>query len=113
MSAPVPRHAEWVTLITKVGGTDIAGQKLKSQSGWNNNGNGTDSEGFSALPAGKRFDNGVFAYSGIEAHFWIASSNDDAAAGTIGLYYRDEDVRLAALMKWSGFSVRCIKDKNK
>ena len=106
----LPRHAEWVTLITKVGGTDIAGQKLKSQSGWNENGNGTDSEGSSALPAGERFDNGNFAYSGIEADFWRASSTETDLAGVIELSYK-EDVRWPAFRKCNGLSVRCIKDK--
>lgn len=111
----LPRHTEWVTLFTKLGGSDIAGQKLKSQSGWNNNGNGTESEGFSALPAGERFANGDFANSGTEAMFWTASSTSayPYEATTIQLYYRNEDVRGAGLQKRNGHSVRCIKDKNK
>src|SRR5574344_459914 len=48
----VPTSGEWDTLATAVGGSDTAGTKLKSTGGWYSSGNGTDSYGFSALPAG-------------------------------------------------------------
>jgi len=48
----LPDDAEWTTLINFVG--TAAGKKLKSISGWNSNGNGTDDYGFSALPGGYR-----------------------------------------------------------
>jgi len=47
----VPSDWEWEILQDNVGGNETAGTKLKSTSGWNNNGNGTDEYGFSALPA--------------------------------------------------------------
>jgi uncharacterized protein (TIGR02145 family) len=46
----LPNNAEWTTLKNFVGSN--AGTKLKSMNGWNNNGNGTDAHGFSALPGG-------------------------------------------------------------
>ena len=65
----LPSESEWNTLFTKVGGKDVAGTKLKSQSGWHNNGNGDDAFGFSALPAG--FNNsGDYYRGGRGAHFW-------------------------------------------
>jgi hypothetical protein len=42
----LPSDAEWDALMTAVGGSSIAGTKLKSRNGWNNNGNGTDESGF-------------------------------------------------------------------
>ena len=49
----LPTKAEFKTLFTAVGGELIAGQKLKSTSGWNDyrgeSGNGTDAFAFSAL----------------------------------------------------------------
>ena len=48
----LPSDAEWTRLIDFVGGSSSAGEKLKSTSGWNSNGNGTDDYGFSALPGG-------------------------------------------------------------
>jgi uncharacterized protein (TIGR02145 family) len=58
----IPNNGEWKILETSVGGSDTAGVKLKSSSGWNDyngvSGNGTDDYGFSALPAGYRRDSG-------------------------------------------------------
>jgi len=48
----LPTDAEWDILVNYAGGSDAAGTKLKAKSGWNNNGNGTDNYGFSALPGG-------------------------------------------------------------
>ena len=48
----LPDLAEWKTLLAAVGGDSIAGTKLKSTSGWNSDGNGTDDFGFTVLPAG-------------------------------------------------------------
>lgn len=39
-----------------------AGKNLKTISGWNGNGNGTDLFGFSGLPGGYRYSNGYFYY---------------------------------------------------
>ena len=44
----LPNKLEWNTLISAVGGKKTAGSALKSQTGWNGSGNGTDSLGFSA-----------------------------------------------------------------
>jgi uncharacterized protein (TIGR02145 family) len=48
----VPKKSDWEQLIAYAGGGDVAGGRLKSASGWSNNGNGTDSYGFNALPGG-------------------------------------------------------------
>ena len=50
----LPSLTEWDSLIDAVGGVSISGEVLKSTSGWNDSGNGTDVFGFSALPAGRR-----------------------------------------------------------
>jgi uncharacterized protein (TIGR02145 family) len=72
----LPAAKEWGDLIKAAGGKSVtvetemdpviewrggAGKKLKSKSGWNENGNGTDDYGFSALPGGSsdsRFKSG-------------------------------------------------------
>jgi uncharacterized protein (TIGR02145 family) len=46
------RTADWNQLIEYAGGPAVAGGRLKSASGWSNNGNGTDSYGFNAMPGG-------------------------------------------------------------
>jgi uncharacterized protein (TIGR02145 family) len=54
----LPSDEEWETLVNYVGGESTAGKKLKSTSGWNNNGNGTDDFGFSALAGGLGYSSG-------------------------------------------------------
>jgi len=44
----LPTTAEWATLINFVGGSKIAGTKLKAPDSWAENGYGTDDYGFSA-----------------------------------------------------------------
>ena len=48
----IARSEDWQTLIDYAGGGAVAGGRLKSKSGWSNNGNGTDSYGFNAMPSG-------------------------------------------------------------
>jgi len=48
----IPSNDDWDVLMNYVGGYETAGTKLKARSGWDENGNGTDQHGFSALPGG-------------------------------------------------------------
>lgn len=52
----VPTLSDFNSLISAIGGNSSA-KKLKSTSGWLNDGNGTDDYGFHALPAGTYFSN--------------------------------------------------------
>ncbi len=122
----LPRYSEWVSLINAVGGVDIAGSKLKSQTGWkwdkygDVSGNGTDEFEFSALPANYRDDeeegNGdlFFDYdeSGwYDAFFWSATESDEESAYSMQLHYSDKDVYLSDdFGKGFAFSVRCVQD---
>ena len=106
----LPTQTEWNTLFTEVGGSSTAGKILKSQTGWYNNGNGTDGVGFSALPAGYRKYTGYFSYDGDTANFWSATENNSNDAYRMGLYYSREDAYLYSHDKNYGFSVRCLQD---
>ena len=105
----LPTYAEWNALFTAVGGHSTAGKVLKSQSGWKDNGNGTDAFGFSALPAGYRDYDGSFGYEGDLAYIWSSSGYDSDYTLSLDLYYDDESAYLFNY-KYYGFSVRCLKD---
>jgi uncharacterized protein (TIGR02145 family) len=105
----LPTHAEWNALFTAVGSQSTAGKVLKSQSGWYNNGNGTDAFGFSALPAGYRNYDGSFSYGGYNANFWSSTEVYSSYAYHMNLYYDYEGANLY-YSKDNGFSVRCLKD---
>lgn len=110
----LPSHAEWETLVTAVGGESGAGTKLKSTSGWLKDGNGSDSFGFSALPAGERdlspAGSGPEAYTpvGHIACFW--SSTDKGRHNTELFAERDDVWIYNPDDRGRGKSVRCLKD---
>ncbi|SOE78557.1 major paralogous domain-containing protein [Fibrobacter sp. UWT3] len=115
----LPSRAEWETLINAVGGKSTAGIKLKSSSGWNSSGNGTDAFGFTALPAGDRNVRGEFSLEGRDAFFWSSTENDCSYADCMllrfgyddgGMRLRYDDALLDDFSKYFVFSVRCLKD---
>jgi uncharacterized protein (TIGR02145 family) len=48
----LPSREEWQILVDFAGGNKVAGKRLKFKSDWEEDGNGTDDYGFSALPGG-------------------------------------------------------------
>ena len=106
----LPDTTEWNTLFTAVGGQSTAGKVLKSQTGWDDSGNGMDAFGFSALPAGLRDDNGGYDNEGSHAFFWSSTESYSYYAYYMFLYYYDDYAYLYLLNKYYGRSVRCVKD---
>ena len=108
----LPNDTEWDTLFVAVGGLEVAGNVLRSQTGWDNNGNGTDAFGFSALPAGYRYHyEGQFLYAGSEVHFWTSLDRHNEFVREMKLdvkkcvnWCRDDEYKSSAI------SVRCVKD---
>ncbi|MCF0216239.1 MAG: fibrobacter succinogenes major paralogous domain-containing protein [Fibrobacteraceae bacterium] len=105
----LPNDTEWNTLWTAVGRTSTAGTKLKSTSGWYNNGNGEDSYGFSVQPVGYLFYDGDYLDKGNIAFFWSSSEYGSAEASQWGFEYQYDSVRYGNTKRY-WFSVRCLKD---
>ena len=106
----LPTRAEWNTLFTSVGGQSTAGKMLKSTSGWNGSGNGTDAFGFSALPAGFRDYNDDYYNEGNYAYFWSSTEGFSYDAFNVYLGYDYVVAYLDDYNKYGWFSVRCVKD---
>lgn len=106
----LPTETEWETLFTAVGELSTAGKILKSQSGWNSNGNGTDALGFSALPAGIRQDDGSFFDVGKEVYFWSLTESSNDHAFNMYLFNDVDNVNWYNNNKGYGYSVRCVQD---
>ncbi|MEE3340770.1 MAG: FISUMP domain-containing protein, partial [Hallerella sp.] len=106
----LPGNIDFKTLYESVGGKQVAGKKLKNKEGWNNNGNGTDAFGFSALPAGYRYSNGYYDDEGDDALFWSSTESTSGYAYDMYLYYYSDGASLYYDDKYYGFSVRCVKD---
>ena len=116
----LPSEADFANLIKTVGGEKDVGTKLKSTRGWNDddgeNGNGTDTFGFSALAAG--FSNVGYYGVGYTTSFWGSTEcgsegvpeTGNGCAYAMYLDYNDVDVSLSSYAaKDLGYSVRCIK----
>jgi len=94
--------------LINIAGVDGA-KKLKSISGWNNNGNGTDAFGFSALPGGFSNNLGGGTSLGISA-FWWYTTDDNSIKATYRMDYNKNDIIKSRGNNNLGISVRCIKD---
>jgi uncharacterized protein (TIGR02145 family) len=107
----VPSDAEWSTLETYLGGSDAAGGKLKSTSGWKTPNTGaTNSSGFNAVPGGDRVNGGTYNYIGNYGSWWSSSELGSGNAWVRGLYYNGSNVYRNYDGKRVGFSVRCVRD---
>jgi uncharacterized protein (TIGR02145 family) len=108
----LPSDAEWTALENYVGGSSVAGKKLKSTSGWKDNGNGTDDYGWSALPGGNGHSDGSFGIAGNNGGWWSATENDANYAWYRYMNYFREDVSREYNYgrKTNLYSVRCVAD---
>lgn len=111
----LPTIEDWTDLFKALGGQAVAGEKLKSNQGWNNNGDGTDDISFTAIPAGNEdcFGTGQYYNMGDHAFFWSSSENSDLFAYQmyLGSYYKNSWLE-SRFSKSCGYSVRCIKIKS-
>jgi uncharacterized protein (TIGR02145 family) len=107
----VPTREDWTKLEFHLGGSSVAGGKLKSVTGWTGtNADATNSSGFSGLPGGARKSNGNFESAGSYGNWW--SSTEDQAGNAWSSYCQSNSSFLTtnSFNKASGFSIRCIKD---
>jgi len=105
----LPSRKDWNDLVWEADGKDAAGERLKSKTGWNNNGNGSDKFGFSALPGGHRFFNGGFSNIGNNGFWWSATAYLDAYC--MDMRHNSDNIRLSDINNKSfGLSVRCIQN---
>jgi uncharacterized protein (TIGR02145 family) len=114
----VPTDVEWTTLTDSLGGSDVAGGKMKSigtiEAGtglWSAPNTGaTNESGFSALPGGYRYDNGEFNGVGDNGHWWSATQSSANYAWYRDVSYHFAGVSRGSLSKNFGYSVRCVKN---
>ena len=117
----VPTDNEWMDLEIEIGMAegeamqtncrgDVQGNVLKTTTGWNGGGNGTDVWGFSADPVGFRDQSGQFQDGGDEGHWWTSDSHNQSNAWYRGIASWDGGVCRNPNPKNLGFAVRCLKD---
>ena len=106
----LPTQAEWNDLFSVVEDTLIVGQALKSMSGWDMDGNGSDNFGFSVHPSGARLHDGDYNYVRNYANFWSSDEFDHEHAYHMYLHSFNGRVNMYEIYKGFGYSVRCLKD---
>ena len=119
----LPTNEDWTALLVAVEADSVneilwkGSSKLKSVSGWENDGNGTDDFGFTALPAGKKFFTKVqdgFTGHGCSALMWASTEAEGGAADSLAfrmeLDCSNDNVIINTAKKYDGLSVRCVKD---
>ena len=113
----LPTDAEWNDLVAAVGGKSVAGKELKSTSGWGSEGPGSDTFGFSVIPAS--FDSVGFRGFESMAMFWSSTEKADNCANSLsidGVYAKDQldGAEIACHYKNNRISIRCLKiEENK
>lgn len=90
--------------------TGGVGKKLKSDSGWDSNGNGNNYSGFNAIPGGFRAEAGNFGGIGTYCNFWTASMSALSLTWNRFLSFDNDGVSRYGQKRNLGFSVRCLKD---
>ena len=88
---------------------DTHGTGMKSTTGWNSSGNGTNASGFNAFPAGA-YSWSSFSSLGGYSYFWSSTEVSSTAAWRRFLSYADTGVVRSSFNKTSGYSCRCVKD---
>jgi len=119
----IPSEADWNTLKAYIENdkncTNCDAKHLKTVSGWYseysyNDGNGTDSYGFSALPGGNGYDNYFnsvdYEDGGDHGYWWSASESNGSTAYVRGMEYYGENTYWGYGGKSYYYSVRCLKD---
>jgi len=118
--APVGYHVPLVeecnTLIDYLGGSLVAGGKMKRAGTlgvgtWQvPNTDGTNESLFTALPGGGRSNNGLVFFSITEgALFWTADENDNSNGIEFNLFYGNGEAIIGYDNKHNGYSVRLVK----
>ncbi|MCX6280045.1 MAG: hypothetical protein NT004_18430 [Bacteroidetes bacterium] len=114
----IPTDAQWTTVTTFLGGTSVAGGKMKTtgtiQAGtglWNSPNTGaTNESGFSSVPAGSRSSNGTFSDIGVIGSWWSSTFSFPDNAWYRFMYYYLSSLHSATGWQGYGQPVRCLRD---
>ena len=109
----VPTDEEWTKLIKYLGGESYAGDRLKETGTdyWvSPNTGATNESGYTALPGGLRYHDGIFHDFGFSGYWWTSTEYSDTRAFFRYMDYEYSNVFGFNNSKNIGFSVRCIRD---
>lgn len=108
----VPTQADFNTLITYLGGLNVAGKALKEAgtTHWNAGNTGDNSSAFTALGGGARINtNGNFDFLNVYGALWTSTPSSSINSYRVLLTYNENTVSVNALSNKYGLSIRLIK----
>lgn len=109
--------SEWSMLVNQFGGMDKASEALKSVKGWAEDGNGTNSSGFDALPGGIRRNN-LYEVMSVMGFWWTSTlTGEEGKAWGWNFSYggpgekplKTKAFRFPSSISYAE-SVRCVRD---
>lgn len=111
----VPTISEWETLINFLGGSSVAGGKLKEIGlvHWlDPNTGATNSSGFTLLPSGWRaHNNGAYENLTYMAYQWSSTSVDALNASVMLVGFDSESCLTSDSHKLTGLPIRCVQEQ--
>jgi len=109
----VPSDSEWINLENYLGGSAIAGGKLK-ETGTTNwlspNTGSTNLSGFTFIPGGTRMTNGQFVNVKLYGYSWSNTQSSITNAWIRTLFYINAEISKGSSKKTDAFSTRCLKN---
>ncbi|OFX43009.1 MAG: hypothetical protein A2046_08780 [Bacteroidetes bacterium GWA2_30_7] len=111
----LPTQSEWDELVALLGGTTVAGGKMKEAGlihWYTPNTGGFNQSGFTARGGGYRIGMWNFTYLHLDGRFWSSTEWDSNSGKYYLLKYNNDDISVNPQSDKDGraFSVRCIKD---
>ena len=118
----IPSDSEWQTMEVSLGMSESeasstsfrgspVGDYMKSTSGWNNDGNGSNSSSFNGIPGGFRGDwSNTFEGLGNYGYWWSSSEDNIQDSWYRFLLNQTDDGYRGSYVNSGGFSARCVRD---
>ena len=109
----LPSKSEFEDLIEFLGGSDVAGGKLKDYENnkWRSpNAGAVNTSGFGAMPAGMRYGEDVYSGQNYYAHFFTSTEFDEGEAFSVMLAYDYKKTFIYNYKKKYAVSIRCVQD---
>jgi uncharacterized protein (TIGR02145 family) len=110
----LPSDSKWNLLESYLGGSSVAGGKMKEAGiiHWSSpNTEATNESGFTGLPGGFRGSNGSFSTIGNFGYFWSSTEHSSSDAWRRNLSFLNGVVNRGYHLKDYGFSIRCLRDE--
>jgi uncharacterized protein (TIGR02145 family) len=108
----VPTDTEWTAVESCLGGSSVAGGKMKvaGTTTWTSpNTEATNTSAWAGLPGGTRI-NGQFSRTRFDGFWWSSTQTNTTNAWARLLTYNDGSLYRFNYEKHRGFSVRCLRD---